>query len=73
MSNELCKQHSGLVQMVADVRDDTNKQWIEINHIKNRPPVWCTILMMLMSGFIGSIITYATLIGKLTQAVQAAK
>ena len=73
MINEICKQHSGLVQMIKDVKDDTDKQWTEINHIKNRPPVWCTILMMVMSGFIGSILTYATLIGKLTQAVQAAK
>jgi len=73
MNDEICKQHSGLVQMVKDVRDDTDKQWTEINRIKNRPPVWCTILMMVMSGFIGSILTYAALIGKLTQAVQAAK
>lgn len=72
MNDELCKAHSGLVQTITDVKDDTDKQWTEINHIKNRPPVWCTILMMVMSGFIGSIITYAALIGKLTQAVQAA-
>ena len=69
---EVCKEHSGILQMVKDVRDDTDKQWLEINHIKNRPPVWCTILMMVMSGFIGSILTYAALIGKLTQAVKAA-
>ena len=70
--NEVCKEHSGLVQTIADVKDDTSKQWDEINHIKNRPPVWCTILMMVMSGFIGSILTYAALISKLTQAAQAA-
>lgn len=69
---EACKEHSGILQMVKDVRDDTDKQWLEINRIKNRPPVWCTILMMVMSGFIGSILTYAALIGKLTQAVKAA-
>lgn len=73
MNNTVCKQHSGLVQTIADVKDDTGKQWIQIDRIKNRPPVWCTITMMVMSGLMGSILTYAALIGKLTQAVQAAK
>jgi len=73
MNNTICKEHSGLLQMIKDVKDDTIKQWTQIDHIKNRPPIWCTIVMMIMSGLMGSILTYAALIGKLTQAVQAAK
>jgi len=69
---DVCKEHSGILQMVKDVRDDTNKQWTEINHIKNRPPVWCTAVIALLSGLLGSALTYAALVGKLTQAVQAA-
>ena len=76
-NNTICKQHSGLVQMVEDVRDDTGKQWTEINHIKNRPPVWCTTVIALLAGVIGSLLgsiaTYAVFFGKLTQAVQAAE
>ena len=77
MDNTICKQHSGLVQTIADVKDDTGKQWIEINHISNRPPVWCTTVIALLTGgigaLLGSIATYAVFFGKLTQAVQAAE
>lgn len=76
MNNELCKAHSGLVQTITDVKDDTDKQWTEINHIKNRPPIWCTTVIALLAGvmgsLLGSIATYAVFFGKLTQAVQAA-
>lgn len=61
MNNEICKQHSGLVQMIADVKEDTAKQWEEINHIKNRPPVWCTAVIAILSGLLGSVLTYAAL------------
>ena len=68
MNNETCKQHSMLVQMVEDVRDDTNKQWTEINHIKNRPPVWCTVVIALLSASLGSILTYAALAVRIATA-----
>jgi len=61
MINESCKQHSRLVQMVEDVREDTGKQWTEINRIKNRPPVWCTVVIALLSASLGSVLTYAAL------------
>ncbi len=69
---EVCKQHSGLVQMVNDTKDDTNKQWTEINHIKNRPPVWCTAVIALLTGLLGSVITYAAFAVRVTQVAQAA-
>lgn len=72
MENTVCKSHSGLLQMVRDVRDDTDKQWIELNRIKNRPPVWCTILLMAMSALMGSVMTYTALISRLSQVAQAA-
>ena len=68
MNDETCKQHSMLVQMVEDVRDDTNKQWTEINHIKNRPPVWCTVVIALLSASLGSVLTYAALAVRIATA-----
>lgn len=73
MAKEECQAHSGLVQMIKDVRDDTDKQWTEINHIKNRPPIWCTAVIALLSGLLGSVITYAALAVRITQAAQAMK
>ena len=68
MNNEACKQHGRLFQMVEDVRDDTNKQWTEINRIKNRPPVWCTVVIALLSASLGSILTYAALAVRIATA-----
>ena len=68
MENEVCKQHSGMLQMVEDVRDDTNKQWTEINRIKNRPPVWCTVVIALLSASLGSVLTYAALAVRIATA-----
>lgn len=71
MDEEVCKQHSGLVQMVKDVKDDTDKQWTELGRIRNRPPVWCTVVIGLLSGLLGSAMTYAALVVRLTQAASA--
>lgn len=68
MNNEMCKQHSGLVQRITDVKDDTDKQWAEINRIKNRPPIWCTAVIAILSGLLGSILTYAALVVKIVGA-----
>lgn len=66
---ELCKEHSGVVQMITDVKSDTEKHWEEINKIKNRPPVWCTAVIALLSGALGSVLTYAALVVRITQTV----
>lgn len=69
MTNGICKQHSGLLQMITDVKDDTSKQWDEINHIKNRPPIWCTAVIAILSGLLGSVLTYAALAIKVVTTV----
>ena len=73
MDNDVCKSHSGLVQMVEDVRDDTGKQWTEINHIKNRPPVWCTVVIAVLSASLGSVLTYAALAVRIITVAKAAQ
>ena len=77
MDNEVCKQHSGLVQTIADVKDDTSKQWLQIDAIKNRPPVWYTIVVTLvmtaMGALVGSVLTYAALVVRIATAAKAAQ
>jgi len=72
MNDEVCKHHSGLVQMIEDTKDDTDKQWSEINRIKNRPPVWCTVAIAILSASLGSVLTYAALAVRIATAAQAA-
>lgn len=73
MENGVCKHHSGLVQKIIDVKDDTDKQWAEINHIKNRPPVWCTVVIAILSASLGSVLTYAALAVRIATAAKAAQ
>ncbi len=54
---DTCKEHSGLLQKIDDVKADTDKQWDEINHIRNRPPIWCTAVIAILSGLLGSVLT----------------
>lgn len=71
MEDRVCKQHSGLVRAIDDVKSDTDKQWTEINRIMNRPPIWCTVVIAVLSGLLGSVLTYAALVVRITEAAQA--
>lgn len=71
MEDRVCKQHSGLMRAIDDVSNDTEKQWVEINRVMNRPPIWCTVVIAVLSGLLGSVLTYAALAVKITQATQA--
>ncbi len=72
MDNEVCKQHSGILQLAQDVKKDTSKQWDEIDKIKNRPPVWCTVVIAVLSASLGSVLTYAALVVRIATAAKAA-
>ena len=41
---------------------DTNKQWLAIEEIKKRPPVWATAIISVLSFLLGCSLTYAALI-----------
>ncbi len=66
--NGLCKAHSGFNARLEKVEDDTEKQWTVLDKLRNRPPIWCTVVFGLLMGLLGSAITYASLAVKLTQA-----
>jgi hypothetical protein len=68
MPTTTCKEHSGLHQMATDVKEDTAKQWVEIDRIRNRPPVWCTAVIAVLSGLLGSAVTYAALVVKIFES-----
>jgi len=39
------------------VLDEIKQLWEAINKLRDRPPVWCTVLIALLSGALGSTIT----------------
>lgn len=58
---ELCKAHSGIEQQLENLENDTKEQWTAINQLRNRLPVWATIVISLLTFFLGGSITYASL------------
>lgn len=66
--NGLCRAHSGFEARLSTVEDDTEKQWTVLDKLRNRPPVWATVVIALLTGFLGASATYASLAVKIAQA-----
>lgn len=62
----VCENHSGLHAEIAHLNKETVDIWgavggirEDIKQIVNRPPPWCTAVIALLSGLLGSAITVA--------------
>ena len=67
-TNGLCKAHSGFDARLNTVEDDNEKQWTVLDKLRNRPPVWATVVIALLTGILGASATYASLAVKIAQA-----
>lgn len=47
---EKCDEHSGCMEAIGNLKDSDKEQWTAINKIKNRPPVWITIVYTISTG-----------------------
>jgi hypothetical protein len=65
--NRLCKAHSGFNARLEKIEDDTEKQWTVLDKLQNRPPVWATVVIALLTGLLGAAATYASLVAKIAQ------
>lgn len=54
--NGRCVHHSGLDARVTNVEADTKDQWMAINKIMNRPPVWATVVISLLTFLVGLLV-----------------
>ena len=64
---ELCQAHSGILQQLENLEGDTKEQWTAINQLRNRLPVWATIVISLLTLLLGATATYAGLAVKVVQ------
>ena len=67
-ANGLCKAHSGIDARLKTVEDETTKQWDVLDKLRNRPPVWATIVISVLTFALGASATYASLAVKIAQA-----
>lgn len=66
---EQCQQHSGFESRVDTLEKSDIKQWEAIEKIKDRIPVWGTILISVLTFSLGASLTYASLAIKMTEII----
>ena len=57
--NSFCKAHSGIDERILKVEAETEKQWKVLDQLRNRLPVWATIVISLLTFLLGASVTYA--------------
>jgi len=62
-----CQMHSGIIERLDSLDDDRKEQWLAIDKLRNRPPVWATVVLALLTGLLGASATYASLAVKIAQ------
>ena len=67
MAKEECQAHSGIVQQLEALEEDRKEQWKSIDKLRNRPPIWATVVIALLTGLLGASATYASLAVKIAQ------
>jgi len=63
-----CQAHSGVIQQLEALEDDRKEQWTAIDKLRNRPPIWATVVIALLTGLLGASATYASLAVKIAQS-----
>jgi hypothetical protein len=66
-NNNICRAHSGIEQNIKDLQEDSKEQWLAINQLRNRLPVWATVIISLLTFLLGATATYAGLAAKIAQ------
>lgn len=67
-NNYVCKAHSGIDQKLRNLESDNVEQWTAINQLRNRLPVWATIVISLLTFLLGATATYAGLAIKVVES-----
>ena len=59
--DKVCDAHSGLEARIHGLEDSEKKQWITIEKIQNRPPIWATAVISLLTFLLGCSLTWAAM------------
>lgn len=58
----MCGVHQEAIETLK--KSDT-EQWEAINKLRNRPPIWTTAVISLLTFLLGCCVTYATVLAKM--------
>lgn len=62
-NSNYCKAHSGILQSLKNLEDSDKDQWTVINQLRNRLPVWATLVISILTFLLGAALTYASMKG----------
>jgi len=65
--SDFCEAHSGILAGVKQLQKENDEQWTAINQLRNRLPVWATIVISLLTFLLGCSLTYAGLAQRMAQ------
>ena len=65
--NSYCRAHSGIENRISKVEAETEKQWKVLDELRNRLPIWATIVISLLTFLLGASVTYATFVVKVAK------
>jgi hypothetical protein len=54
-----CQQHSGFESRIESLETSDTKQWLAIERLQNRLPVWATLLISVLTFALGVATTAA--------------
>jgi hypothetical protein len=62
--SNFCDAHSGVENRLKNLEDSDSKQWVTIDQLRNRLPVWGTVVISLLTFLLGCALTFAGMIYK---------
>ena len=65
MTKETCAMHSGVVARVGYLETSDTHQWNVIEKLKDRLPVWATLMLMGLCTIIGALIGFIAATGRI--------
>ncbi len=60
----ICNHHSGIISDIEQIKESDKKQWLAIEKLQARLPVWATTVISILSFLLGAALTYASLAGR---------
>ena len=70
-NSQVCTEHSGMVADIKTLKMSDEKQWKEIDGLRNRLPVWATIVISVLTFSLGATATYASMAIKIAEMAKS--
>ena len=64
----VCDAHAAHCVEIQNLKDSDLRQWEVIDRLQNRLPAWATVVISVLTFFLGAAVTYAALAVRLAAA-----